>query len=125
MEKRKRIILFGRTIILGTVGASLQNHLDFEIICLSAPYPSLQELAAMKPHVILFDMSKTYPLVAFSLLAIFPELQLISIDPSHNQLMVWTGQHFREPSLQDLVKVIQKEDLYTEPEKLTLDSKGA
>lgn len=109
MERRQRVILFGRTIILGTVGASLKNQPDFEVICLSAPNPSLQELAALKPDVILFDMEKTYPLVAFSLLATFPHLQLISIDPATNQLMVWSGQHFRELSLQDLVHVIQKE----------------
>lgn len=109
MEKRQQIILFGRTIILGTVGASLQNRADFDVICLSPPYPGLQELAAMKPDVILFDMESTYPMVAFSLLATLPELQLISIDPSTNQLMVWSGQQFRELSLQDLVEVIHKE----------------
>ena len=114
MKKRQRVILFGKTIILGTVGASLQNHPDFEVIHLSAPYPRLQELAAMKPNVILFDRGNTCPLAVFSLLATLPELQLISIDPSTNQLMVWSGQHLRELSLQDLVNVIQKRELCVE-----------
>lgn len=109
MEKRQRVILLGRTIILGTVGASLQNQPNFDVISLSAPYPGLQELVAMDPDVILFDMGKTYPLAAFSLLAIIPKLQLISIDPSTNQLMIWSGQHFRELSSQDLIDVIQEE----------------
>jgi len=112
MEKRQRVILFGRTVILGTVSVSLQNRPDFEVICLSAPFPNLKELAEMKPDVILFDMEKTYPLVAFSLLAIFTKLQLISINPSTNQLMVWSGQQFHELSMQDLIFVIQQKELF-------------
>jgi hypothetical protein len=108
MKKRQRIILFGRTIILGTVGASLQKQPGFEVIRLSAPYPGVQELAAMKPNVILFDRGNTHPVAAFSLLATIPELQLISIDPSTNQLVVWSGQRLRELSLRDLIDVIQK-----------------
>ena len=114
MEKRQRVIVFGKTVILATVSASLQNQPDFELICLSAPYPNLSQLAEMKPDVILFDMAKTYPLVAFSLLAISNGLQLISIDPSTNQMMVWSGQQFRELSMQDLIYVIQQKELRME-----------
>ena len=55
MEKRQRVILYGRTVILGTVGSSLQKRPQFEVISLMAPYPGMQELGAMKPDVILFD----------------------------------------------------------------------
>jgi hypothetical protein len=107
MEKRQRVILYGRSVILGTVGSSLQKRPQFEVISLTAPYPGVQELGAMKPDVILFDTDTPRPAAAFALLATCPGLQLIGIDPDRDQVSLWSGQNLRELSVQDLVEVIR------------------
>ncbi len=120
MEKRQRVILYGRTVILGTVGASLQKRIQFEVISLAAPYPGVQELGAMKPDVILFDTETARPTAAFALLATCPGLQLIGIDPESHQALVWSGRQVAamkaadQIGILDLMNVIHPEDSNTE-----------
>lgn len=101
--------MFGRSVILGTVGASLQTYPDLEVLSLSAPFPSAEELSALAPDVVLFDVETGRPEAAFSLLGTCPSLLLIGIDPSTNQALLWSGRYLRELSTQDLVRMIKKE----------------
>jgi len=107
MEKRQRVVLYGDSLILETVGASLRKYPQFEITSLSAPYPSARQLEAMEPDVILFDMGTPRPEAAFSLLATCPGLQLIGIDPETHQTLVWSGR--QEPAVvaADLINIIR------------------
>ena len=107
MEQRQRVILYGDSLILETVGASLQKRPQLEVIALSNPCPSAGQLAAMKPDVILFDMGTPRPEAAFSLLATCPGLLLVGVDPDRNRAVAWSGQQLCELSVQDLVEVIQ------------------
>ena len=108
VEKRQRVILYGDSLILETVGASLQKHLQFEVISLSDPYPSARQLGAMQPDVILFDMDPPRPEAAFSLLATCPGLQLIGINPETHQALVWSGRQAAAAAAADLVDVIRR-----------------
>jgi hypothetical protein len=109
MEKR-RVVLCGKSVILGTLNVSLQSYPNLEVVSLSPPFPSAQELRALAPDVILFDSETARPEAAFSLLGICPDLLLIGIDPSTNQALLWSGRHLRELSTQDLVRVMNEED---------------
>ena len=109
MEQRQRVILYGDSLILETVGASLQKHPQLEVIALSNPYPSAEQLAAMKPDVILFDMGTPRPEAAFSLLATCPGLLLIGVNPDCNRAVLWVGQQLCELSTSDLVGVIRRQ----------------
>jgi hypothetical protein len=105
MEKR-RVVLYGKSVILGTLRASFQRYPDLEVLSLSPPLPSAQELAALAPDVILFDMETGRPEAAFSLLGTCPGLLLIGVDPSTNQALLWSGRQLRELSTQDLVQLM-------------------
>ena len=106
--KKRRVVLFGRSLILGTLGASLRHYPDLEVVSLSLPLPSAQELSALAPDVILFDMGSGRPEAAFSLLGTRPGLLLIGIDPSTNQALLFSGRQLRELSTQDLVRVMNE-----------------
>jgi hypothetical protein len=105
MEKR-RVVLYGKSVILGTLRASFQRYPDLEVLSLSPPLPSAQELAALAPDVILFDIETGRPEAAFSLLGTCPGLLLIGVDPSTNQALLWSGRQLRELSTQDLVQLM-------------------
>jgi hypothetical protein len=107
MEKR-RVVLYGRSVILGTLRASFQHYPDLEVLALSPPLPSAQELGALAPDVILFDMETGRPEAAFSLLGTCPGLLLIGVDPSTNQALLWSGRQLRELSTQDLVQLMNE-----------------
>jgi hypothetical protein len=108
MEKRQRVILYGRSLILGTVGASLQKRPTLEVAYLSIPFPSVQELVDMAPDVILFDAGSARPVAAFALFEICPDLLLIGIDPGNNQARLWSGRELHELSIEDLLHVIER-----------------
>jgi hypothetical protein len=102
----RRVVLYGRSVILGTLRASFERYPDLEVVSLSPPFPSSQELSALEPDVILFDVETARPEAAFSLLGARPDLLLIGIDPSANQALLWSGRPLQELSTQDLVQVI-------------------
>jgi hypothetical protein len=108
---RRRVVLYGGSLILGSVRASLQPYPDLEIVSLSAPFPAAPELNALAPDVILFDTESGCPDTAFSLLRTRPGLLLIGIDPSANQALLWTRRFLRELTTQDLVRVIEAVDM--------------
>lgn len=107
MDKRRRVFLYGKSLILGTVGASLRYYPDLEILSLSPPFPAPQELQALAPDVIIFDLQAAQPEAAFTLLDNIPGLILIGIDPSSEQVFMWTGKHMSAVSASDLAQAIR------------------
>ncbi len=105
---RRRVVLCGRSVILGTLRVSFERYPDLEVVCLSSPFPLEAELSSLAPDVILFDAQTGRPEAAFSLLGTCPGLLLIGIDPSTNQALLWSGRHLRELSTQDLVQVMSE-----------------
>jgi len=58
--------------------------------------------------VILFEEQAGCPDAAFSLIETRPGLLLIGIDPSKDQVRLWSGQQLRQLSMQDLAEIIEQ-----------------
>jgi hypothetical protein len=101
------VVLCGRSVILGTLRASFERYPDLEVVSSASPLASVEELSALAPDVILFDIEGASPNAAFALLGTRPGLLLIGVNPSTNQTLLWSGRHLRELSTQDLVQVIE------------------
>ncbi len=108
MEKHHRVCLYGKSILLSTVGASLQRFPDIEIITLSPPLPDTLDLVALAPDVIIFDIQSSHPDPVFPLLTTLPNLMLIGIDPDSDHITSWSGQQLRVLSTQDLIQAIRE-----------------
>ncbi len=108
MEKRRRVLLYGKSVILGTVGASLRRCPQLEIVSLTPPLPTARELAALEPEVIIFDIEAAHPEPAISLLEAHPGLLLIGIDPERDRMLVLPGESRRVLTIDDLIKVIEE-----------------
>ena len=115
MDISRRICLYGNSVILGTLGASLRRRPQFEVTTLMPPLPGARELATLKPDVVLFDLQATQTEAVFSLLESCPKLLLIGVNPDTNLVKMWAGRQLRELSTNDLLKVIdgQMTELYT------------
>jgi len=106
--KKRRIVLYGNTIIVGTFGASLQQLPQYEVITL---LPAQQnELEAMAPNVVLFDLEAARPEAAFSLLETCPGMMLIGISPDTNLVKVWSGRQLQELSTRELLSLIDGQE---------------
>jgi hypothetical protein len=108
MKKLRKILIYGNSVIMGTLRASLQDCSQFEVTILWPPLPGKQRLEEMKPDVIFFDLEAEHPQAAFSLLDTCSDLMLIGISPDRNIVRTWTGQQLRELSMPGLLDLINQ-----------------
>lgn len=109
MDFSRKICLYGNSVILGTLGASLCKCDQFEVTTLVPPFPGTLEMAAMKPDVVLFDLEANHTQAVFPLLEYCPKLLLIGVSPDKNNVQMWAGQQFKELSTQGLMDVINEQ----------------
>ncbi len=103
---KRRVILFGGTVILGALGASLASYPELEVIALVPPLPGARKLGALAPDVILFDAGRTQPDPVFALLRKRPNLTLIGVDPEGDRITVWSCGQTSAASAEELLQVI-------------------
>lgn len=109
MKATRQILLYGNSVILGTIEISLSRHPQLEVTKMVPPLQEAQKLDVAKSDIILFDLETTHPEAVLSLLEINPTLQLIGISPDVNLVKVWSIRELREVSMQDLFQVINSE----------------
>jgi hypothetical protein len=102
----RRVLLYGKSVILGTLEASLKRYPYMETRVLSTPFPTVEELKSMAPDVILFDVSAPRPEAAFALLETFPGLLLIGVDSSRDEMLILSSRPAQARAVQDLVNII-------------------
>jgi hypothetical protein len=105
---RRRVILYGNSVILAAIGASLDAFPELELVSPAAPLPSAAELRALAPDVIFFDTGRGGPAfhALFTLLQDCPNLLLVGANPENAQLMLWSSGRFDAVTAEDLVQVI-------------------
>ena len=113
MKARKRIYLYGNSVILGTIGASLSRFSEYEVVTLKVPSENAQNLAAFVPDVLVFDSDATRTEEVFSFLKINPAMLLIGISPDINRVKVWSTRELQEATMQDLLGLIKNETAYS------------
>jgi hypothetical protein len=109
MEKRQRVLLFGNSVILGSIGSSLQLFSQYEVKTLLPPWPDAPALKSLDPDVILFDIEATQFRLDFALFDFLPDLRLIGLSSEINRVLVWSGRQLRELSILELVDVIDEQ----------------
>ena len=106
MAEQKRIILYGDTLILAGVEASLSLSPNLEIIALNGSPADLAEtLNELHAFAVIFDLGSVQPDFTLAILQ-QSDLLLIGIDPDSHQAQVWTKRQMHELSVPDLVGLI-------------------
>ena len=114
-EKRQRVILYGDSLILDGVRASLETCPSIEVLVLDRPLAgSLEALHPLCPAALIFDLEAERPDFPLALLQ-QPGLLLIGIDPETHQVLVWSGRQATAVSAADLVGVIGGESVCCSP----------
>jgi hypothetical protein len=106
-EKRQRVILYGDSLILDGVRASLETCPAVEVLVLDPPLNApFEELHRLCPAALIFDPTSVEPDFPLALLQ-QPGLLLVGIDPETHQVLVWSGRQATAVSAADLVSVIR------------------
>lgn len=107
MKIRQQILLYGNSVILGSIGACLQRCSQFEVTTLASPTQEVQKLETLKPDILLFDLETIHTEPVFSALKTNPSLLLIGISSDINLVKIWSGRQFRDLSIEGLFDVIK------------------
>lgn len=106
MEKRVKVVLYGDSLVLAGLQASLAAYAGLDVRCLANPLTDEQELATLRPDVVIVDAA-TIPCPPLRLLdELAAGLLLVSVDAATSRVQFWSGQQLSASSTRDLVTLI-------------------
>ena len=109
VDGSRRVLLYGNSVILGSIGAGLRRSDRLEVTACESPPGDPLLLASLQPDIILFDAEATQAEALFPFLESHPSMLLIGVSPDVNLVNVWSSRQLREMSLVDLTEIITGE----------------
>ncbi len=97
-------MLYGNSLILSGLQASLRTCPELEVIALDGPVTET-ELLAPNPSVMIFDMGAVQPELLLAQMQAQPGLLLIGIDTESHEVLL-TGQAARSISLEQITQLV-------------------
>jgi len=109
VEKRTQVVVYGNSLNLATVTASLNADQGLEVICVDPRSPTARQyLRELNPAVIAFDLNDPPQTMEAILLRDRPEALLIGVDPTNDEILVLSRRLQQARSASDLINVIQE-----------------
>jgi hypothetical protein len=107
MDKPRKVVLYGNSLVLGGMKASLQSYPNLQIITLDiSSETGLRDLCTLDASVVIFDLATVPSEFPLSLLHEQPELVLIGMDAAGEKLLILSGQQARTLTTSQLVQMI-------------------
>lgn len=106
-----RVLLYGRSLYISGLQASLKAVPDLDIQEVEAQSDCLQErMASWKPDVLIFELNDMVQVPSLIIVKKFRKLLLIGMDIECDELLVLSGYQQHVFSSTDLVGIIQQEN---------------
>jgi hypothetical protein len=105
---QRRVILYGNSVVLAAIGASLEQYPELQLLAFATPLPHAAELSGLAPDVIFFDTGSTQaiPRALLTLLQECPDLLLVGVNPENAHLLLWSSGRCDAVTAEDLLHVI-------------------
>jgi len=111
MEKRRRVAVYGKSLNIAGIVASLKTDTTLEVLCLDLDSPDArQSLDENDLAAIVFDLSDPSLRLDVILLRDRPGLLLIGVEPSKDEILVLSSHPKQVLSMMDLVNVIHQKE---------------
>ncbi|MFO7631875.1 MAG: hypothetical protein R6W76_05000 [Caldilinea sp.] len=106
METRVKVVLYGDTLVLAGLQASLAAYAGLEVLCLADSLADEQDFSTLRPDVVIVDAAviPSPPLRLLNNLP--PDFLLVSVDVAANRVQVWSSRQLSAVSTHDLVALI-------------------
>jgi len=109
VENRTQVVVYGSSLNMATVTASLKTDQDLEVICIDPRAPAARQyLRELNPAVIAFDLNDPSQTMDVILLRKRPEVLLIGVNPTTDEILVLSSRPQQARSASDLIEVIQE-----------------
>jgi len=111
MEKRRRVAVYGNSLNMAGIVASLKADTTLEVLYVNPDAPNArQSLDENDLAAIVFDLSDPVLRLDVTLLRDRPGLLLIGVDPSRDEMLVLSSHPAQALSMADLVRVIHQKE---------------
>jgi hypothetical protein len=102
VAERRRILVYGNSLVVEGVGASLRRAGGFDVLRVDPPLPGPSGLEDLAPDVVLFDVEGQHPEPVLALLESLPDLLVLGLSPDGNVARLWTGRRYHDLTTGDL-----------------------
>jgi len=109
-----RLLFYGDSIFLAGLKVELETAVSpLHLLTLPADAPNLlQTIHDYRPQALLFDLTTSdQPDFAIPLLRQQPDLLLIGLDPSRDDLLVLSGQSPQAVHINELITIIRRQEI--------------
>ena len=111
MEKHRQVAVYGNSLNMAGIVASLKTDPTLEILCVNPDSPDARKsLDENNLAAIVFELSDPALKLDVAVLRDRPGLLLIGVDPSMDEVLVLSSYPEQVLSVADLVKVIRQKD---------------
>ncbi len=126
MDKRTQVVVYGSSLHMAGIAASLDGDADLEVVRIDSHSPTLQQrLNELDPAVIALDLSDPSSGLDVRLLHERPGLLLVGVDPASDELLILSSQQERAVAMADLLRVIHRTDLTQEGDEKSREQNRA
>jgi hypothetical protein len=101
-----KVVLYGNSLALSGVGASLEGHAGLELLRVEPGESSARALHELQADVVVFDLATAQPDVV-QLWRRHPPVLPIGMDLLKHEVVVFSGKPSRALTTEDLVRVIE------------------
>ena len=113
MVDKRRVLVYGRSLSLAGLTACLRKDSSLEVLILDPQDPDYKEcLDAFNPETILFDLSDPPEGLNLRLLRKRPGVLLVGVDPSSDEVLVFSGRRSRVMTAGELADLINSHTIY-------------
>jgi hypothetical protein len=108
MEQRRLIVLFGDSLLMDAVEASLADRPEIDLVRVrSAILEFEKRVKSLSPDLVIFDFDTIHSQFVIPLLRARPDVPLVGLDFDANQVVVLSGQAYTTRTAQELARLIQ------------------
>jgi hypothetical protein len=109
VENRTQVVVYGSSLNMAGIAASLKTEASLDVVEIDPFSPNAQQrLTEIVPVAIAFDLINPSPGLEITLLRNQPDLLMIGVDSTNNELLVLSGQSVNALSMDDLITIIHK-----------------
>ena len=107
MEHRRIVVLYGDSLLMDTVEASLTESEELGVMRIHNTVTGAGErIRSLHPDVVIFDWDGTHESFLLPFMREQPGVPLLGLDITASQVIVLSSQRYATPTVNDLAKVI-------------------
>ena len=108
MSKQRIVALFGDSLLMDTVEASLEDHKDLGVIRIHTAVTEVaQRLKALCPDLVIVDLNDTHAQFVLPLLKDLPQVPLLCLDANCSKVISLSSRQYTALTSNDLAHLIK------------------